>query len=79
MESGLHVVGYTYCTNLNNQMHVPVYIMKWINYRPVVKCGTDVRTCKMRTLMRRLKTLVDRLMSGPRLVGRLGSGVQCIG
>jgi len=35
----------------------------------------DVRTCKMRMLMRRLETILDRLGSGP-IVGRLRSGVQ---
>ena len=36
----------------------------------------DVRTSKMRDILLRLKTLVDRLGSGPRLMGRLGSGVR---
>jgi len=35
----------------------------------------DVQTCKMRMLMRRLKTIVDRLGSGPNLVCWLRSGV----
>jgi len=35
-----------------------------------------VRTCKITMLMVRLKTLVDGLWPGPRLVGRLGSEVR---
>ena len=36
----------------------------------------DVRSCKMRMLLWRLKTLVNGLGSGPRFVGQLGPGVQ---
>ena len=41
-------------------------------------CAFEIRTCKMRMLMRRLKTLVDWLGSGARLVSRLGSGVWVV-
>jgi len=44
--------------------------------RMCIFVGVDARTCKMQMLMRKLKTLVDRLGSGPRIVGRLGSGVR---
>ena len=49
--------------------------VKCSGFRPMVKCKVDVRV-KCREILWRLKMHVDRLGSGPHLLGQLGSRVQ---